>query len=133
MYMCYMCYMCFKPYTDIYYKWCKSCQINNLRKNFTNWSGNEKIDDFIQEMQLKINNLQDIVFEWIPYNQFNIIKKISEDSFINVKYDLAIWKDGLLNYDTNKYEYTRNQNEKVILKCLLNSKNITIELLNDEV
>ena len=43
-------------YSNVYYKWCKSCQIDN----FTNWtSGNEKIDGFIQEMQLKINCCQD--------------------------------------------------------------------------
>ncbi|GBC28024.2 kinase-like domain-containing protein [Rhizophagus irregularis DAOM 181602=DAOM 197198] len=41
-------------------------------------SGNGKIDYFIQEMQLKINGhgYDDIVFEWIPYSQFNDIKEI---------------------------------------------------------
>jgi hypothetical protein len=39
-----------------------------------NLSGNEKIDDFIQERQLKTNK-NDVVFEWIPYNQFNEIGK----------------------------------------------------------
>jgi len=64
------------------YKWCKSCQINNLKGNFTNWtSENEKIDNFIQEMQLKINKYNDIIFEWIPYNQFSDIKEISRGDF----------------------------------------------------
>ena len=36
------------------YDWCKHCQVDYLRKNFTTWtSGNEKIDDFIQDMQLE--------------------------------------------------------------------------------
>jgi hypothetical protein len=34
-----------------------------------NWaSGNEKIDDFIQEKKSKIKDHNDIVFEWIPYS-----------------------------------------------------------------
>jgi hypothetical protein len=54
-----------------------------LKKNFTNWtSKNEKIDKFIQEMQLKINDYNDIIVEWIPYEQFNNIKKINKDGYI---------------------------------------------------
>src|SRR5688572_20099204 len=94
------CEKCGKIYTNVYNKWCKLCQINNLKKNFTNWtSGNEKIDDFIQEMQLRINDKWDIVFEWIPYNQFNDIKETGKG--------LAVWKDGPLNYDIDNKEYIR--------------------------
>jgi len=40
-------------------KWCKSCQINNLKIRFTNWSGeNEEIDNFIYEVQLEIYDLR---------------------------------------------------------------------------
>src|SRR5215210_5765724 len=79
------------------HKWCKPCQIDNLKGNFTNWtSGNEKIDGFIQEMQLKINTHKDIVFEWIPYNQFSYIKEIRRGGFATVY--SAIWKDGPLKY-----------------------------------
>ena len=40
-----------------------------LKENFTYWtSENKKIDNFIQEMQLKTDYY---VIEWIPYNQFN--------------------------------------------------------------
>ena len=44
-------------------------------------------------MQLKIDFYDDIVFEWIPYNQFIDIKKIG-GSFVEVY--SAIWKDGPL-------------------------------------
>ncbi|CAB5369249.1 unnamed protein product [Rhizophagus irregularis] len=59
------CEKCNKDYTNISYKWCKTCQIKDL----LNWtSGNEKIDNFIQEKQIEINDPSEIVFEWIPYN-----------------------------------------------------------------
>ncbi|CAB5396515.1 unnamed protein product [Rhizophagus irregularis] len=55
-------------------------------------SGNEKIDNFIQERQLKItNNNDDIVLEWIPYNQFNEIMETGKNNLITVY--SAIWKD----------------------------------------
>ena len=47
-------------------------------------------------MQLKIYNYDDIVFEWIPYNQFNDIKEIGKSDF-TIVYS-AIWKDGPLHY-----------------------------------
>ena len=77
------CKKCGKQYTNVNWHWCKPCQIDNLKENFTNWtSGNEKIDELIQEMQLKINSKWDIVFEWIPYNQFSNIKEIGKGGFI---------------------------------------------------
>src|SRR6266498_2565562 len=73
------CKKCGEKYMSRYdakYEWCKSCQINDLKKNFTNWtSENERIDNLIQEMQLEINEIDDMVFEWIPYNEFNDIYK----------------------------------------------------------
>ena len=120
-----------EEYTYIDYRWCKPCQINKLKGNFTNWtSENEKIDNFIQEMQLKIDSYYNIVFEWIPYSQFCDIKKVGRSGFDTVY--SAIWKDGPLEYDKyDKYEYVRNSGEKVTLKCLHNSQNITNEFLNE--
>src|SRR5688572_14938421 len=86
------CKKCGKRYTNRFNEWCKPCQINDL-KNIINWtSGNEIIDNLIQEMQLKISSPLDKVFEWIPYNQFIDIKKIGENSFAKIY--SAIWKDG---------------------------------------
>ena len=140
------CQNCGKKYRNIYYNWCKPCQTDNLKENFTNWtSGNEKIDGFIQEMQLKINKYNDIIFEWIPYNQFSDIKEISRGDFSTVY--SAIWKDGPLGYNKKKEKYVKSPNYKVdkngkkiwekkpnkevILKCLHNSQNITSEFLNE--
>src|SRR5438128_1812059 len=92
------CKICSEPYKI----WCEPCQIDLLKKNFTNWtSGNEQLDDFIQKKQLKIN-YSDIIFEWIPYNQFNDIKEIGKGGTAIVY--SAIWKDGPLRYNYKKQE-----------------------------
>jgi hypothetical protein len=65
------------------FKWCKLCQVNNLKENFANWtSGNKKIDNFIQEMQLKISKYDNIIVEWIPYNQFDCVRKIGKGGLL---------------------------------------------------
>ena len=108
---------------------CKSCQVRNL-KFFTNWTGeNEKIDNFVQEMQLKTDTDISMVFEWIPYSQFSHIKEIGEGGFSKVYF--ANWKNGPLHYNINEKEYIRDQNKKVALKCIYNSQNITNEFLNE--
>jgi hypothetical protein len=93
-----------------------------VQNNFISWiSGNEIIDNLIQEM---LSN--DILFEWIPYNQFNEIKETSKNNSITVY--SAIWKDGPLYY--NKYK--RDLNKEVTLLYLQNSQN-NIEILTNEV
>ncbi|CAB4422071.1 unnamed protein product [Rhizophagus irregularis] len=106
--------------------------VQNNFINLINWiSGNEIIDDLIQEMQLlKINNHGDVVFEWIPYNQFNNIKKVDKGGF-SIVYSSANWKNGPLEYDTSKKKYKRNPNRVIALKCLYNSQNINNKFLNE--
>jgi hypothetical protein len=111
-------------------KWCKVCHINNIKQKFANCiSGNEKIDNFINEMQLKINNYDDVIVEWIPYNQFNDIKEIGKGGFAIIY--SAIWKDGPLEYDSFRKKWKRIPNKRVALKNLYNSENITNEFLNE--
>ena len=92
-------------------------------------SGNKKIDNIIQEMQLKISSHDNVVFEWIPYNHFGDIKEIGQGGFATVY--SAIWKNGPLYYNDDYMEHIRKQDEKVALKCLHNSQNITNEFLNE--
>ena len=94
-----------------------------------NTGGNKKIDGLIQEMQLKTRSHTDIVFEWIPYNQFyNIIEDVKGDSS---KVNSAIWKNGPLSYNYLKKKLTRVSGKKVALKYLHNSQNINDEFLNE--
>ncbi|CAB5368973.1 unnamed protein product [Rhizophagus irregularis] len=119
---------------NVTHKWCRMCQLDYLKKNFINWtSENEKINNIIQEVQSVINCRDNIVFEWVPYNQFSDVKKIGQGGF-SIIYS-AIWKDGPLIYNKNCYveerRYERIPNKKVALKCLFNSQNITLEFLNE--
>jgi hypothetical protein len=78
-----------------------------------NWlSGNEKLDDFIQRIQLGIKDNENTEFELISYDQFSEIKKIGKGGFSTIY--TAIWK-----------------NKTVVLKCLDNSQNHINELLNE--
>ncbi|POG60535.1 kinase-like domain-containing protein [Rhizophagus irregularis DAOM 181602=DAOM 197198] len=80
-------------------------------------------------MRLKINSHLNIIFEWIPYNQFNYIKEIGKGGFATVY--SAIWKDGPLKYNVNEEMCTRVPNKKVALKCLNNSQNMIDEFFNE--
>ena len=73
---------------------------------------------------MKINSPKDTIFEWIQYNQFADIKKIG-NSFVS-----AIWKKGPLEYSEYSKKYKRRINEKVILKYLNGSPNISDEFSN---
>jgi hypothetical protein len=126
------CKKCSEKYTNIENQWCKSCLINYLKNNFTNWtSENKEIDNFIQEMQLKINSYEDNIIEWIPYNQFINIKMIEKNDVNATTIYSAIWKNGPLVYNSNEYIYKRNNYKKVALKCLNNSQNKIEEFLNE--
>ncbi|GBB94059.1 hypothetical protein RclHR1_22840001 [Rhizophagus clarus] len=112
---------------DDEYKWCKSCHINHLKNNFTNWaSGNEKIDNFIQQRQLNIKTSFDLIFEWIPFNEFIEIREILKGGF-----SVAIWKEGPLRYKIIEKEWMRKSYKKVVLKYLSNLQNTTDEFLNE--
>ena len=118
------CKKCGKKYANAEHKWCKPCQTDFLRANFTNWSsGNVQIDEFIQEMQLKLDDYDDMVFEWIAYNQFSDVKEISKSGFSTLC--SVIWKDGSLYYSSNEKKLMRESNKKVGLKCLNYSQNTT--------
>jgi hypothetical protein len=125
------CKNCNEIFTNIKHKWCKPCQINKVNsiiKSVANWtSGNEKIDDFIQEVQLMFKKYNDAIVEWIPYNQFNDVKEINKSNFSAVY--SAIWKDGPLQHDEHYEELRRVSNKEVILKYSYNSQNIVNDLL----
>jgi hypothetical protein len=125
------CDRCGNEYKNNVIEWCKPCQIDNLKRNFIKASGSKKIDKIILEMQLKIDSYNDIVFEWIPYDQFSNIKEIRRDDHITVYSATRISHP--LYYDIDKNKYMRNhfdQNKKVTLKYFHNSQITTNEFIN---
>jgi hypothetical protein len=116
------CEKCDKEYIKLYHNCCETCLINNS----INWtSGNEKIDNFIQEMQLKNSIKSSVIFEWIPYNEFIEIKEIGDNCLTT-----AIWKKGPLIYNTHEKKWMRTSFKKVCLKYLSYSQNVTDEFIN---
>jgi hypothetical protein len=125
------CKLCGNEYTDINEKWCKACQTNVLKKttNLSEDSEDGVINNLIQEKRLEIDRPSDIVFEWIPYNQFEEVKQVCECCFAT-KYS-AKWKDGPLGYDKNNMEYKRNPNKSLYLKRLNNKHKTFDDFINE--
>ncbi|RGB31427.1 hypothetical protein C1646_764117 [Rhizophagus diaphanus] len=108
-------------------KHCKYiCNSIHFQQNFKNWtSGNNDIDNFIQDTQLSAHKDVKKALEWIPYNRFNNIEKIG-------RFGKANWIDGcIFEWNGISQNWIRvNQNMIVTLKELdSNSKNITLELM----
>jgi hypothetical protein len=113
------CANCGKIYTNKQKKWCKPCQIRNLKNNCINENGrNKQINNLIQKMRLKISDPNDIVFEWIPYNQ---LEKIIKNHSLTLY--LAIWKNGPLYWNSKNKEYVRASDERVALRYIEGFKN----------
>ena len=73
-------------------------------------------------MQKKIRE----VLEWIEYDRFENIEYITKGGFGKVY--KAILKDGcIFNWDYETNQWYRDRDRMVALKCLNNSKDITLE------
>jgi serine/threonine protein kinase len=109
-----------------------TCNSIHFQHKFINWaSGNNDIDKFIQDTQLSAHGDVKRAIEWIPYSRFNDIKYIAKGGFGRVY--VANWIDGCIdNWDDNNQNWKRkDQNKFVALKSLNNSKNVTLEFMNE--
>ena len=112
-------------------EWCKTCNAKHFQQNFEKWtSGNVDIDKFIQEAQLSAIHFSKVL-EWIPYDRFYDVEYIAKGGFGKVY--RANWIDGYINkWDIKNQNWKRNYSNKfVALKSLNNSKNVTLEFLNE--
>ena len=103
----------------------------HFQQNFSKWSsGNVDIDKFIQDTQLSANYHQKVL-EWIPYDRFYDIEYIAKGGFGKVY--RANWIDGpIYNWDIKNQNWEHyGSNMLVALKSLDNSKNVTLEFLNE--
>lgn len=136
--------------------WCQICNSNRFQKDFSKWtSGNEHIDEFIQDVQLKARNRREVI-EWIPHKRLRNIQYLAQGGFSTIY--KAILLDGFIkNWDNKKQQWERNfdklkdedhenakqlniksplnENENhgwhVVLKSLNNSSNINYGFLNE--
>ena len=101
-----------------------------MQQNFNKWtSGNEFINEFIQETQLNIKYLKQIL-EWIPYNKLKDIKYLDKGGFSTI-YE-AMWLDGPIEkWNNGEQKLVRHNNKKVVLKNLNKSSNLSNEFLNE--
>jgi hypothetical protein len=107
------------------------CKVKYFQRNFKNWtSGNNTIDKFIQNAQLS-SHVGHEPLEWIPYDRFYDIKYIAKGGF-GIVYK-ANWIDGYVDeWDDERRNWKRKgQNKFVALKSLNNSKNVTLEFMNE--
>ena len=128
-----LCPECNKPNTDDF--WCNQCNAKQFQQEFPNWtSGNNYIDNFIQETQLNAQKFLEVL-EWIPYNRLTNIKYLAKGGFSTV-YN-AIWLDGRIDeWDYDKKQWSRRtqyncNGYSVVIKSLNNSSNINEEFLNE--
>ncbi|GBB97947.1 hypothetical protein RclHR1_03100009 [Rhizophagus clarus] len=126
-----LCKYCKQPKTTYY--WCRC----NFQQNFKNWtSGNNEVDKFIQNVQLKAESDREIL-EWIEFDRFENVEYLAKGGFGTIY--KAIWKDGHIeSWDSENNRWKRNKNlDKdckncpVVLKWLHNSENITVEFLRE--
>ena len=96
---------------------CEYCVRNYLNENFLNWtSGNDDIDNLIQECQMK-TPFPNGVIEWIPYRNLQNIEYLTKGGCSEIY--TADWIDGrYIEWDSNKQQLIRKGIQRVILKKL---------------
>ena len=101
---------------------CEHCVRNYLKMKFSNWtSGNDNIDNLIQECQMKTLTPQRIV-EWIPYNDLQNIEYLTKGGCSEIY--TADWVDGSYDeWDSKEQKLKRFGRHPVILKRLENVEN----------
>jgi hypothetical protein len=93
---------------------CEYCVQNYLKANFSNWtSGNNRIDNLIQECQIK-TICPYLIPEWIPYNNIQNIEYLTKGGFSEIY--TAKWIDGSYEeWDPIKQQLIRFGSHDVIL------------------
>src|SRR3954451_6889020 len=98
--------------------YCEHCVRNYLKAEFSNWkSGNNDIDDLIQECQMKTISPH-VVIEWIPYNNLQNVEYLTKGGCSEIY--TANWIDGYSEWDFKENQLRRFGTRKVILKRLEN-------------
>jgi hypothetical protein len=105
-----------------------TCNAIYFQQNFESWtSGNDDIDKFIQNTQLS-GHYTIKALEWIPYDRLYNIEYIEKVGVYK-----ANWIDRCIDkWDNKDQNWIRfNQNMFVNLKSLNDSKDVTLEFMDE--
>src|SRR3954452_12156559 len=92
--------------------YCELCVRDYLKAKFSNWtSGNDGIDNLIQECQMK-TLIPEKVVEWIPYNNLQNIKYLTEGGCSKIY--TADWINGSYDeWNSKEQQLSRFESHKV--------------------
>ncbi len=103
--------------------------LDDLIDNLLYKSGNKVVDDFIRHTLIN-SNLEARIMEFVPYDQFKDIEFIAEGGFSEIY--RATWIGGnIQKWNKKEINFKRSDAITVVLKRLINSKNITSKELNE--
>ena len=103
-------------------RFCEKCISLHLQSLFSTWtSGNKIVDGFIQQCQI-LSSLPNYILEWIPFEQFENVTKLTEGGFSSI-YSARWIRGRIFDYDENKKEFVY-LSWSVVLKSLNNSNNL---------
>jgi hypothetical protein len=110
--------------------YCELCVRNYLKAKFSNWSsGNDNIDNLIKKCQIETLE-PDSVIEWIPYNNLQNIKYLTEGGCSEIY--TAKWINGCyFEWDTKERQLKRTGTGNVVLKRLKNVENASESWLEE--
>ncbi|CAG8788424.1 1382_t:CDS:1, partial [Acaulospora morrowiae] len=77
--------------------WCQSCDPFEITQGWT--SGNNDIDDYIKEIQLKTTEYEHVI-EWIPFDRLYNLQKVDESRL------QALWLDGIRKVKSRTESHT---------------------------
>uniref|UniRef100_U9SNA1 Protein kinase domain-containing protein n=1 Tax=Rhizophagus irregularis (strain DAOM 181602 / DAOM 197198 / MUCL 43194) TaxID=747089 RepID=U9SNA1_RHIID len=99
--------------------YCEYCIRNYLKSKFSSWtSENNGINNLIQECQMD-SRAPDSIIEWIPYNNLQDIKYLTEGGFSEIY--KADWIGGRYHeWDSKEQQLKRCGSMEIILKKLVN-------------
>ncbi|RGB41148.1 kinase-like domain-containing protein [Rhizophagus diaphanus] len=120
---------CNEPSTGSH--WCQPCNAKRFKENFNNWTSNNKdhIDELIQHSQLNAVQYKTCL-EWIPYEKFQNVTYITRGGFGKIY--SAEWPEGCIcHWDIENQKWYRSTGQKVALKSLDNSSEISTDFLNE--
>ena len=110
--------------------YCELCVRNYLKANFSNWSsGNDYIDNLIKKCQMETLDPGGVI-EWIPYNNLQNIKYLTEGGCSKIY--TANWIDGgYYEWDSKEQQLKKFGSQNVVLKRLKNVGNASKSWLDE--